>query len=104
MQTSLTRSTSASSPDSMPTRGAHSTGASVSDSVPAGSNAVQRPTTRLQHGISKKKIYKDGTIDYGKCGLLTHTSEPTILDEALENTNWKNVIDDKFAALQKNKT
>jgi hypothetical protein len=88
----------------VPTRGVRSMGASVSESVPAGSNATQRPTTRFQHGISKKKIYTDGTIPYGKCSLLTHTGEPTSLDEALENTNWKNAMDDEFAALQKNKT
>jgi hypothetical protein len=65
MQTSLSRSTSASSPDFMLTRGARSMRALVSESVPAGSNAAQRPTTRLQHGISKKKIYTDGNIPYG---------------------------------------
>jgi hypothetical protein len=63
MQTSLSRSTSASSPDFMLTRGARSMRALVSESVPAGS--AQRPTTRLQHGISKKKIYTDGNIPYG---------------------------------------
>lgn len=51
------------------------------------SSTSSRPTTRLQHGISKKKIYTDGTIRYGKFGLFTHTGEPQSVDEALRDAN-----------------
>jgi hypothetical protein len=46
----------------------------------------QRPTTRLQQGISKPKSYTDGTVRW--CMVATSpTVEPTSVDEALRNTN-----------------
>jgi hypothetical protein len=55
----------------------------VTESAPesepgAGSSAAPRPATRLQHGISKRKIYTDGTIPYGKFGLFTHKENHNI--------------------------
>jgi hypothetical protein len=83
---------------------------SSSDSMPAapagepGCSAENRPATRSQHGISKPKVYTDGTIRYGKHGLFTHTGEPQSVDEALKTTYWKSAMDDEFSALQRNKT
>ena len=53
-----------------------------------GEEQQQRPTTRLQHGIRKPKIYTDGSIKYG---FLTAIGEPQNLEEALHDKNW-NVI------------
>jgi hypothetical protein len=39
-----------------------------------------RPSTRLQHGIRKPKLYTDGTVQYG---LLTSSGEPQNHNEAL---------------------
>lgn len=63
--------------------------------------APVRPQTRLQSGIRKPKTYTDGTIKYS---FLTHTGEPQHLEEALCDTNWKNAMDNKYTALEKNKT
>jgi hypothetical protein len=59
------------------------------------------PSTRLQHGIRKPKIYTDGTVCYG---LLASTGEPSDHHEALGNSQWKNDMDKEFSALLKNKT
>jgi hypothetical protein len=58
----------------------------------------------LQHGISKKKIYTDGTIPYGKFGLFTHIGEPQHLDEAFKIAHWKDAMNEEYAALQRNQT
>jgi hypothetical protein len=41
-----------------------------------------RPSTRLQHGIQKPKLYTDGTVRYG---LLTSSGEPQNHNEALQD-------------------
>jgi hypothetical protein len=85
-----------------------SPGSTVADT--AGSSALQppssppapaRPSTRLQHGIRKPKVYTDGTVRYG---LLTSSDEPYNLREALSDVRWKNAMDKEFDALQKNHT
>jgi histone deacetylase 1/2 len=60
-----------------------------------------RPRTRLQGGIRKPKVYTDGTIRYG---LLTITGEPSTVEEALGNKNWKEAMDVEYNALVKNNT
>jgi hypothetical protein len=60
-----------------------------------------RPSTRLQYGIRKPKVYTDGTIRYG---LLTSSGEPNHLDEALGDSRWKSTMDQEYNALLKNNT
>jgi hypothetical protein len=60
-----------------------------------------RPSTRLQHGIRKPKVYTNGTIRYG---LLTFSGEPNHLDEALDDSRWKSAMDQEYNALLKNNT
>nr|CAD1824304.1 unnamed protein product [Ananas comosus var. bracteatus] len=74
--------------------------------APVFTEAVQqetqpRPRTRLQAGVRKPKVYRDGTIRYG---LFTATGEPQSLEEALGNKNWKSAMDDEYNALMQNKT
>jgi hypothetical protein len=59
------------------------------------------PSTRLQHGIRKPKVYTDGTIRYV---LLTSSGEPNHLDEALGDSRWKSTMDQEYNALLKNNT
>jgi hypothetical protein len=61
----------------------------------------QHPKTRLQAGIRKPKIYKDGTIRYG---CLAYSDEPRSIDDALSDKNWKLAMDIEYDALMKNKT
>jgi hypothetical protein len=58
-----------------------------------------RPSTRLQHGIRKPKVYTAGTIRYG---LLTTTREPHHHHEALGDSRWKLAMDHEYNALVKN--
>jgi hypothetical protein len=69
-------------------------------SVASGSPA---PTgrTRAQHGITKLKIYIDGTIRYAFTAV---TGEPETLGEALEDDKWRQAMDSEIQALHKNKT
>jgi hypothetical protein len=61
---------------------------------------VQRPKTQLQGGICKLKIYTDGTIKYS---FLAASGEPRNLDEALQDSNWKEAMQAEYS-LMKNKT
>ncbi|WVZ51017.1 hypothetical protein U9M48_002209 [Paspalum notatum var. saurae] len=63
--------------------------------------APTRPATRLQQGIRKPKVYTDGSVRYG---FLAENKEPSNLQEALENKNWKQAMDEEYMALVKNKT
>jgi hypothetical protein len=78
-----------------------------SDSVPTSASTstampdVPRPKTQLQGGIRKPKIYTDGTIKYI---FLAASGEPRNLDEALQDSNWKEAMQAKYSALMKNKT
>ena len=69
---------------------------------PAAPVAASRPTTRLQQGIRKPKLYTDGTIRYGH--LAVTSEEPQSLEHALSDKNWRDAMDAEFLALQKNKT
>jgi hypothetical protein len=60
-----------------------------------------RHGTRLQHGISKPKIYTDGTIRYS---LFSISGEPQHHTEALGDERWKKAMDSEFDALLKNET
>jgi hypothetical protein len=66
-------------------------------------SVVTRPRTRLQDNIVKPKKFTDGTVHYGRLGLVS-TREPQSLSEALDNENWKGAMDVEFSALKKNKT
>jgi hypothetical protein len=60
-----------------------------------------RVTTRSQHGISEPKSYTDDTIRYS---LLSSVGEPTSVQDALGDTNWKKAMDAESEALRGNKT
>jgi hypothetical protein len=62
---------------------------------------TQQLRTRAQYGISKPKIYIDGTIRYAFTAV---TSEPETLGEAFEDDNWRQAMDSEIQALHKNKT
>ena len=74
---------------------------SGSDAAQHPKDASTHPRTRLQAGIRKPKIYTDGTIRYG---LLASTGEPSNLEEALHDENWRQAMDAESIALQRNKT
>jgi hypothetical protein len=57
--------------------------------------------TRSKSGISKPKIYMDGTVQYS---LFTSTGEPQTLDEAFGRKDWKKAMDTKYNVLQGNGT
>jgi histone deacetylase 1/2 len=60
-----------------------------------------RPRTRLQSGISKPKQYSNGTIWYAHFCL---TGEPSTTSEALQDSRWKDAMDEEYVALIKNNT
>jgi histone deacetylase 1/2 len=62
---------------------------------------VSRPVTRSTRGVFQPKKYQDGTVRW--C-LSTTTGEPTDLQGALSNANWKAAMDDEYSALIKNET
>jgi histone deacetylase 1/2 len=73
--------------------------------VPASSSNTQqqRPSTRLQQGISKPKVYTDGTVRW--CMLASSAiEEPSTVDEALGDTKWVSAMDAEHQALLRNKT
>jgi len=72
----------------------------VGSSAPA-VPGVSRPHTRLQSGIRKEKVYKDGTVRYS---FLTTSGEPWSTSEALADKNWKAAMDAEYGALMHNKT
>ena len=63
---------------------------------------LQKPSTRLQQGIRKPKVYTDGTIHYGQLAAIVEG--PLSLQHALADKRWKHARDVEFDALQKNKT
>jgi hypothetical protein len=71
--------------------------------VPAAPAPAQRPTTRSQHGIHKPKIYTDGTVRWGM-SMEAVGSEPTSVNEALQDSRWINAMNSEYQALLKNKT
>jgi histone deacetylase 1/2 len=69
--------------------------------APPAAPSPPRRHTRLQSGIQKPKIYKDGTIHYG---MLATTSEPTSFSDALADTKWRKAMEEEYDALLQNKT
>jgi histone deacetylase 1/2 len=57
--------------------------------------------TRSQSGISRPKVYTDGTVLYAN---FSSTGEPTSLDEALSDPNWKKSMQEEITTLHKNET
>jgi hypothetical protein len=83
-----------------------SDGMNESHSVESGSSAPltvepSRVTTRSRHGISKPKVYTDGTIRYS---FLASVGEPATVQEALNDCRWREVMNMEFEALQANST
>jgi histone deacetylase 1/2 len=71
--------------------------------IPRASSAVSPPRirTRLQQGIRQPKKYTDGIV---RCGLFSSTGEPSTLSEALDDSRWRQAMDEEYNALMKNKT
>jgi histone deacetylase 1/2 len=78
-------------------------GAATSAEPPEPAATLQRPATRLQHGIVKPKIYTDGTVRWGMDTTVPN-GEPSTVAEALENPRWKQAMQDEYTALMKNGT
>jgi hypothetical protein len=53
-------------------------------------NSPRRPGTRASKGILKLKEYKDGIVRWI---LSASIEEPTNIDDALANSNWKEAMD-----------
>jgi hypothetical protein len=66
--------------------------------VSADPGGETRPKTHVESGIRKPKTYTDGTVRYG---LLIENYEPSSLDAALENKNWRHAMDQEYDALLK---
>jgi histone deacetylase 1/2 len=65
----------------------------------------QRPTTRLQRGISKPKIHTDGTVRWGMAGVVgADMEEPSTVQEALSDQRWASAMNNEYSALMSNKT
>jgi hypothetical protein len=58
------------------------------------------PHTRSHAGITKPKIYSDGTVRYA----YTASGEPYMVKEALPSPSWKATMIDEYNALMRNKT
>jgi hypothetical protein len=63
--------------------------------------SVSRPVTRASKGIHKPKSYTDGTIRWG---LSAMSAEPANLQVALQDSHWKEAMDEEYGALMKSKT
>jgi histone deacetylase 1/2 len=62
-----------------------------------------RPTTRLQRGITKPKVYSDGMVRWGMSGIVG-VEEPSTVEEALGDERWVTTMDNEHSALVRNKT
>ena len=77
--------------------------ASPTPPAPEHQQQPQRAVTRLQHGISKPKVYTDGTIRW--CQLAsTSSEEPATVHEALADPRRVTAMNAEHQALMKNKT
>jgi hypothetical protein len=86
-----------------PTRSAPgSTLGAAESSAPIQNDAssVPRVTTRLQTGKIQPRQYKN-MVRYAN---LATSGEPSNLDDALKNDNWKRAMDEEYEALMVNKT
>jgi hypothetical protein len=88
-------------PSSNSSSPAHQISSFGSDSTSSPVAPIARHGTRLQHGISKPKIYTGGTVLYS---LFFASSEPQHHNKALHDACWKKAMDSEFDALLKNET
>jgi hypothetical protein len=65
-----------------------SSGSSMTSSTSPASNGPTHPVTRAQQGISKPKVYTDGTVRW-----CNSTSKST--PEALSNSNWVSAMNNE---------
>lgn len=79
-----------------------SSAANGSESPPA-PDQLQRPVTRLQHGIQNPKIRTDGIVRWCMAARSS-VEEPGTVDEALHDKNWAVAMESEHQALLKNKT
>jgi hypothetical protein len=89
-----------SSASAAPVNPAPSSSASTAPAAPMGGTG---PTTRLRQGISKPKIYTDGTVRWGMMSTIV-PDEPTTIDEASGDSKWVTAMDHEHSALLRNKT
>lgn len=76
----------------------------MSSGDPAAATSSQRPTTRLQRGISKPKVYTDDTVRWCNTAAAASSGEPGTLSEALGNANWVSAMNSEYQALLRNQT
>ena len=81
---------------STPTPVSHFESTSIPEDQDTCSTLALRMTTRLMHGITKKKTIFDLSA--------TKISEPHTLSQALKDSNWTQAMDLEIAALHKNHT
>jgi hypothetical protein len=60
-----------------------------------------RPVTRLQRGIVKPVKLYNGMIRYA---MLTSIGKPENIEDALQDTKWREAMNEEYIALMKNKT
>jgi histone deacetylase 1/2 len=77
--------------------------ASSSTTTSVAPSTSLRPTTRLQRGITKPKIYSDGTVRWGMSGIVG-AEEPSTVKEAFGDEKWITTMNNEHSALVKNKT
>lgn len=71
----------------MESAGSSTAPGSTDSPVATAASPPRQPTTRAQHGISKPKIYTDGTVRW--CNqIASPTSEPSTLADALGDPKW----------------
>lgn len=106
-----------SQPQTDPAGGGHALPANPTATVeilPSGSSAPTSPVpsstplpdwrvTRLQHGIVKPKTRTDGTVRWCMQASVS-AGEPTSLDAALGDKNWRAAMDSEVQALARNHT
>lgn len=88
--------------DGVPATSGAATAAQHMDSAPTTAAPESRPVTRLQRGITKPKIYTDGTVRWGMAGTIG-AEEPSILEEALSDKMWVEAMNNEHSALINNK-
>jgi hypothetical protein len=71
--------------------------------APVAASPPQRPTTRLQQGISKPKVYIDGIVRWCKL-VASSEEEPTTVADALHDNKWVQAMNAEYQALMRNKT
>jgi histone deacetylase 1/2 len=75
----------------------------VAPTAPTASSLHQGVVTRLQRGISKPKIYTDGTVRWS---MFSHycVEEPATVEQALGDSKWVMAMNNEYEALLRNRT